>query len=235
MGDVSAGPSRTKIDAAGDALRRQRLGKPVDLRKVAEAYPILDRFRQGWSIDPWPLTAVNMGLRSMVGTLGLDAEVSQRLKRTRRIIDKLAHYPTMRLSQMDDVGGCRVVVDRLDDLHRLRARIRDRWAPHLVDESDYLTHPKADGYRAIHLIVRRHGHLVEVQLRTRRQHIWATTVEQVEAQRGCRIRELAADAATVSALRGASELIDQVDRNVAPAPELVRQVDAWLRSLGVRP
>lgn len=121
-------------------------------------------------------------------------------------------------------------------MHLLRVRIQDRWAGDLVGHgSDYLTRPKADGYRAFHLLVRRHDHLVEIQLRTRRQHIWATTVEQVEAQRGCRIRELAADETTVEALRGASDLLDQVDRNIVPAPALARKVDAWLRSLGVRP
>jgi putative GTP pyrophosphokinase len=37
--------------------------------------------------------------------------------------------------------------------------------------------PKPDGYRALHLINRYRGRLIEVQLRTPRQDNWANTVE----------------------------------------------------------
>lgn len=47
----------------------------------------------------------------------------------------------------------------------------------IVDLHDYVTHPKADGYRALHLINRHQDRLLEIQLRTRRQDRWANTVE----------------------------------------------------------
>lgn len=38
--------------------------------------------------------------------------------------------------------------------------------------------PAPSGYRAIHVVVLRDGHLVEIQLRTPRQHEWAEAVER---------------------------------------------------------
>lgn len=231
MSAADAPLSRTKIDAAGDTLRRQRMGEPVDVRAVLDAYVVLDRFREQWAERPWPLTAVNMGLRSMVRTLRIRGEVSQRLKRANRIVDKLCRLRTMRLSQMEDVGGCRVVVGGLAEVDRLRERIKLQWQADVVAESDYVARPKPDGYRAVHVLVRRHGHVVEIQLRTRRQHVWATTVERIESSRGRRVREMAGDDETVAALRGTAELMSQLDRGEAAAPELVARVEAWLLSL----
>jgi len=57
-----------------------------------------------------------------------------------------------------------------------------------VNSKDYITYPKKDGYRSIHLIYRYksdknkkmyNGLLVEVQIRSKIQHIWATAVETV--------------------------------------------------------
>lgn len=42
---------------------------------------------------------------------------------------------------------------------------------------DYVAEPKPSGYRAIHHDVVRDGVVIEVQLRTLRQHVWANQVE----------------------------------------------------------
>jgi ppGpp synthetase/RelA/SpoT-type nucleotidyltranferase len=39
--------------------------------------------------------------------------------------------------------------------------------------------PKGDGYRALHLINRNRGRLIEIQLRTPRQDLWANFVERL--------------------------------------------------------
>jgi ppGpp synthetase/RelA/SpoT-type nucleotidyltranferase len=66
-----------------------------------------------------------------------------------RIIDKLLRpgLATMRLSQMEDIGGCRAVLATIDDLRAVEERIRWRWARRgLVDVIDYIDRPKDDGY-----------------------------------------------------------------------------------------
>ncbi|MGH3626635.1 MAG: hypothetical protein ACRDRL_04235, partial [Sciscionella sp.] len=56
-----------------------------------------------------------------------------------------------------------------------------------VSEKDYIGEPKPSGYRGVHLVYRYfsdrtpayNGRLVEIQLRSRLQHAWATAVETV--------------------------------------------------------
>jgi putative GTP pyrophosphokinase len=57
----------------------------------------------------------------------------------------------------------------------LASRLRKNWT--ITRFSDYVVEPKADGYRALHLINRNRGRLVEVQLRTPLQDSWANGVE----------------------------------------------------------
>lgn len=62
-----------------------------------------------------------------------------------------------------------------DAVYRTRARLRTNWT--ITKTRDYIAEPKDDGYRALHLINRHRGRLIEVQLRTRYQDGWANTVE----------------------------------------------------------
>ncbi len=96
----------------------------------------------------------------------------------------------MRLTQMQDIGGCRAVVSTLDDVYALRnLYLKSRSQHFLVAEDDYIKNPKPSGYRSLHLIYRfmSRGHpgynklMFEVQLRTATQHAWATAVETVGA------------------------------------------------------
>lgn len=89
----------------------------------------------------------------------------------------------MRLSQMQDVGGCRAVVSRLDVIYEIVADLerQGRWAIDHVD--DYASSPQDTGYRAVHLIVRKNDRFIEVQLRTREQHTWAEIIEGADRSR----------------------------------------------------
>lgn len=112
---------------------------------------------------------------------------SQRIKRRESIVGKLFRQPTMNLSQMQDIGGCRVVMRNVGQVHELLAVYKQRPTVHkLVGSKDYIWTPKPDGYRGVHLIYRYEGNgpkavytgqRIEIQIRTRLQHIWATAVE----------------------------------------------------------
>ena len=68
------------------------------------------------------LVTANNGLRSCLRTLRLEGEVSQRLKRLPTIVDKLRREPTMKLSQMHDIGGCRVVLESAAEVEAVKTR-----------------------------------------------------------------------------------------------------------------
>lgn len=121
--------------------------------------------------------------------------VVQRLKRRPTIIDKLGRDPNMRvrLSQMQDIAGCRVILKNMEDLYEFKQLMDEAKFDHEIrDVKDYIEHPKPDGYRGVHQIFGyqvepRKGHAsenqpwngmrIEVQYRTITQHTWATAVE----------------------------------------------------------
>ena len=134
------------------------------------------------------MLSVRMSYTSFAGTLGVHGfVVSQRLKRIERIQRKLERE-SVRLSQLQDIGGVRVIVPTLTDQAKL--------AEHAVDYLqnvvviDYVTAPKTTGYRAIHHVVKRAGRLIEVQLRTEMQHEWADRIEQVGRDTGTELKWL---------------------------------------------
>ncbi len=118
----------------------------------------------------------------MLRTEALPVEVSQRLKRSTTILDKLGREPTMALSRMQDIGGCRAIVPTVTDLRRIQQRLVKNRPP--VRVSDYVTHPRTSGYRAVHVVVVYDDRCVEVQLRTQLMHEWAIAVERLGGRMG---------------------------------------------------
>lgn len=131
---------------------------------------------------------MTMDLRQKVHRTASKALVVQRLKRIRSILAKLSKESSMRLTQMQDIGGCRAVVDSIDQVYALQQLYKKSRSLHeFVEEDDYITSPKSSGYRSLHLVYRFKSRsrpeynklLFEIQLRTRTQHAWATAVETV--------------------------------------------------------
>src|SRR5262245_31076950 len=122
------GISNRQADLAGDAYRAfARAG--IDERRplVRDAIIALRRIIVYRSLHAYPLRKVTMGVRQMIATeLGRpDApRPGQRLKRMDRITPKLVRFPHMRLSQMEDIGGCRAVFDNLGEVYAVAARIQ---------------------------------------------------------------------------------------------------------------
>jgi putative GTP pyrophosphokinase len=167
-------PSTSQVNKAGKTLRAHQRGEVVTYSKRMAALTVLRRFRAAHVV---PLTKTNMGLRSMVRTEGCRVEVSQRLKRVATILDKLTRQPTMQLANMQDIGGCRAVLDNIDEVRRVQKRLAKNRPP--IRVNDYVGQPRSSGYRAVHLVVQYDDRNIEVQLRTRVMHEWAFTVERL--------------------------------------------------------
>ena len=139
----------------------------------------------------YPLRVVTSLLRQRAQTVDSSATVYARAKRMISIILKLQRTPTMQMTTMQDIGGCRAVVDSIGSVARLTAQFR-RMKPDLDDpkEFDYITNPKPDGYRSIHFVVKyrpkskAYSYLpsrrIELQIRSALQHKWATALETID-------------------------------------------------------
>lgn len=125
--------------------------------------------------------------------------VVQRLKRLPSVEAKLRRFSTMKLSQMQDIGGCRAVVSSVSAVQDLHRRCRDGGQAHEISRTtDYLLEPKKDGYRSVHLVYSyksRHeknqawnGRKIEIQIRSQLQHAWATAVETVDVLHETRMK-----------------------------------------------
>ena len=116
-----------------------------------------------------------------------DFIVAQRLKRLDSIVKKLEREPTMSLWTMQDLGGCRVVVPTIDDVYKAANNYKSSRVRHILKkEYDYIKHPKRSGYRSYHLVYQyqsdtketfNRNMLIEIQIRTHLQHLWATALE----------------------------------------------------------
>jgi hypothetical protein len=217
--------SRGAVDRAGHVLLDPESPEP----DVEGALEVLANWR---SSHAFPLNTITMDLRQKSRRVGSGALVVQRLKRSRSIIAKLAKESTMRLSQMQDIGGCRAVVDSIAQVYEFQRLYRTSRSLHsFVADSDYIASPKPSGYRSLHLIYRFRSRsrpefdklMFEVQLRTRIQHSWATAVETVGAVIGQALKSSEGEKLWLSFFRNAGAALAISEGGAAvPGPVMTR-------------
>lgn len=114
-----------------------------------------------------------------------------RLKRLPSIRKKLEKRY---LDVIQDLAGVRVILPTLRDVERLAEACRNGLPHNIYAQDDYIAVPRPSGYRSLHLKLEyrpanRFEEVcdrcrIELQIRTRRQHGWATAVEAVGLFRG---------------------------------------------------
>jgi ppGpp synthetase/RelA/SpoT-type nucleotidyltranferase len=181
------GYSRSQVDKAGDRLAKGQCSP----QELAAAVEVMNNWRASHS---YPLNTFQMTLRNRAKAIYEHANVVQRLKRATSIEGKLKLIPGMKLSRMQDIGGCRAIVTSVPLVDRLAEKYKSSDYHEFVREFDYLRGPKVTGYRGIHLVYRYRadtepfqvyeGLSLEIQLRTTHQHSWATAVEVVDTLTG---------------------------------------------------
>jgi len=159
--------SNSQITMLGDRLRQGEIDEE-DLSR-------LDEFRQTFSdLDEQVYPTIQGALRART-----DCTLTKRKRKTQQsIVDKLIRQPRLRLPQMQDIAGCRIVVQggsqATQQINGLlsHALALPRWQ---VESKRRDT----DGYRAIHIIVKAGKKFYEIQLRTYAQDIWANLIESL--------------------------------------------------------
>lgn len=185
--------SKSQVDKAGARLARpQAWNEDADIDTALE---IINNFRSAHNL---PLLVFRVDLTLRARKIDKTSTVAQRLKRLPAIEAKLRRLSSMRLTQMEDVGGCRAVVRTVGMVRRLSNMYEKSKTKHKrLHVVDYLKEPLHTGYRGIHLIYAYYsatkpgynGLKIEIQIRSRQQHAWATAVETVDAFTGQGIKD----------------------------------------------
>ena len=151
-----------------------------DPNKYRECMDTLSRWR---ACHIETLNEVSSKLTIVASQIDQNAIVVSRLKRTPSIITKLKRNPKMNLDRMQDIAGCRAIVKTPKLVSKVRRRLKLAFQ---LKETNYIDNPKEDGYRGVHLIGKHLSEIdnkyyqVEIQVRTKLQHAWATAVEIVD-------------------------------------------------------
>lgn len=161
-----------------------------DLVNSTENDETLIVFNNWRSSHALPLDIISECLKKAALEIDDSALIAKRLKRAPSIINKLSIQKNMSLSRMQDIGGCRAIVNNLESVYKVRDLLVNNISGHiLVNQKDYIQSPKQSGYRGIHLVYKlnspdlpeHNGMMVEVQIRTKPHHFWATAVETMGA------------------------------------------------------
>lgn len=118
--------------------------------------------------------------------------IRTRLKTPESIREKMVRkgYPLTVESieeNLHDIAGVRVICSFPSDIYTLAEALLKQDDVRLIEKKDYIKHPKANGYRSLHLIVEipifLHDHKktmkVEVQLRTISMDWWASLEQTI--------------------------------------------------------
>jgi hypothetical protein len=166
-----------EIDRAGKALIFPEASK----EQLDQATEVMDNWRVYHS---FPLEIARAALESRAKLVNPNPLIGTRLKREESIRAKLKREPSMKLSTMQDVGGCRVILRDMAEVEKLIALYAND--PD-IKFTDYVKTPRVSGYRGKHIIMRfkaeseqhacYNNMRIELQVRTELQHSWATAVE----------------------------------------------------------
>ena len=160
--------SNTRLDKIGTKLKKSDDILKGELRDLQE-------WRNSFSSI---LDYYHKKLKEKVSSGDIVA-IAKRIKRIESIRIKLKRFKTMRLSTLQDIAGIRLILKDKSALDRAFAEIRGSQKRHTLKRlDDYSGSPKEDGYRGVHLVYQTDSSkMIEIQLRTQLEHIWATAVE----------------------------------------------------------
>lgn len=175
--------SNTRINKIGENIAA-RGGEitPEELEQLQE-------FRTSFSK---PLVNVFNITRELADKVNQSSILAFRLKRIDTIINKLSRENEMDLSRMGDIGGIRCIFYNEAEVYKAKTLIENTFESG-GKTRDYINDIKRDiGYKSIHMYVKDpiSQKRIEIQLRTRNHHNWATLIEITDLLYDLRLKEL---------------------------------------------
>lgn len=175
-----------------------RLGERISTSKVVSADDLnmLQEFRKSYSDA---LSHMFESIKEAAIKVDEKTIVTFRIKRIDTIIRKLQRFAgskhgSMKLSRMWDIAGCRCILFNLieDKIYRMADEISEiDGIDEKTEGNDYVLQAKPDGYRSYHMYVEHKDYKkpIEIQIRNKTMHTWATLVEIFDLLFGLGIKE----------------------------------------------
>jgi len=178
--------SRSQITRSGVILRNSD-----DPFNQIEAIEALNNWKAAHEL---PLHYIMKTIKKYANNVSKVTTIVQRRKRTESILLKLNQQPKLDLARMQDLVGFRIVfrhndskknLAKIDELVEIISESRMR--SKVTRLTNYIEKPRDSGYRSVHAIFKYNSYTypghnnmqVELQIRTKIQHYWATAVETV--------------------------------------------------------
>ncbi|MBE5858166.1 MAG: GTP pyrophosphokinase family protein [Lachnospiraceae bacterium] len=116
------------------------------------------------------------------GRIKTPESIVKKLKKNGResTIDNMIQY-------VNDIAGIRIICSFTSDIYRIAEILRNQKDITVISEKDYITYPKASGYKSYHMIVTVPVYLsdrtidakVEIQIRTVAMDFWASLEHKI--------------------------------------------------------
>lgn len=219
--------SNARIDKAGQALAKDIVDNVEEYFELEEVF---DEYRKS---HLQPLTETTLELQQWLNSYGSSYYIAQRLKRKPQIIRKLLRL-SVRLTQLQDIGGCRIIVDTNRDVDKLLtyigAKVAGQKQLQLTRVTDYREKGRDDtGYRAVHLMLMQSGRKLELQLRSRVQHYWAESIERSSVIYGHYLKEKEGHPLVIEYFKQLSDIFFEIEAKREPTPFQKLEIDKLRR------
>lgn len=132
-------------------------------------------------------------------------------------------------TQMFDIAGVRITCSFVTDIYRVRDMLVGQRDIVVLEERDYIAHPKPNGYKSLHLIVqvpvflsdRVEDVVVEIQLRTIAMDFWASLEHKIFYKYGGEAPRHLTDA-----LKLAADVASSLDTSMERIHDEVQELEA---------
>lgn len=129
------------------------------------------------------------------------------------------------LNVVHDAVGIRVICSFADDVYKMEKWLKEQNKYELIKEKDYISYPKPNGYRGIHLVMRvkegdTAGTYVEVQLRTIAMDFWASLEHQLKYK-----KEIGHASMMIHELKQCADEIASVDLSMQTIRDIIEAED----------
>ncbi len=193
-------------------------------------------YEQFYGNDYKKLKDAQNTLRSMIQKLQADTDPNEdlqpivyccsRIKKPDSMMRKLetrGFPPTAgsALTNVYDAVGIRIICSFASDVFNIVEKLEKEPLIEILEKKDYLSHPKPNGYRSIHLCIRLRdtGIPAEIQIRTIAMDFWATLEHQLKYK-----KNIANETLIKSELKRCADEIASVDLSMQTIREIIKEL-----------